>query len=277
MSNLLKQMFTVIQEDEKRVIDTNALLQRRQEERQRMEEGGFAVGLAAEELTAEEFEEAGGSGGNVLKAQEDARQILARAREDADAVLGDAKAQADRIHEEARAQAEAEKSRILTEAKQQGYSEGLRKAQAEEQKLKLNYQEKERKLEAFYQQQIDELEPRLVDAITAIYQHVFDVELSSNHDILIYLISSALKTVDGGRELLIHVSKEDYPYVSMQKKQLLAGAVSANCSVETVEDITLAKNECLIETENGIFDCGLGTQLAELRQKLMLLSWSGED
>ena len=32
-SNLLKQFVTVVQEDEKRVIDVNALLQRRREER----------------------------------------------------------------------------------------------------------------------------------------------------------------------------------------------------------------------------------------------------
>ena len=48
---------------------------------------------------------------------------------------------------------------------------------------------------------------------------------------------------------------------------------SPSSSIEIVEDNTLSKNECLIETENGVFDCGLGTQLAELKQKLMLLSY----
>lgn len=72
---------------------------------------------------------------------------------------------------------------------------------------------------------------------------------------------------------MLHVSKEDYPYVSMQKKQIMAGAVSANSFVEVVEDITLSQNECLIETDNGVFDCGLGTQLSELKQKLRLLSY----
>lgn len=42
-----------------------------------------------------------------------------------------------------------------------------------------------------------------------------------------------------------------------------------------MKDITLGKGECLIETEGGIFDCGLGTQLSELRQKLKLLSYEG--
>ena len=63
----------------------------------------------------------------------------------------------------------------------------------------------------------------------------------------------------------------------MQKKQMLAGVVSENTSVDVVEDLTLSKNDCMIETENGIFDCGLGTQLSELKKRLMLLSWSGEE
>ena len=61
----------------------------------------------------------------------------------------------------------------------------------------------------------------------------------------------------------------------MQKKQLSAGAAAPNTVVEIVEDITLGKGECLIETEGGIFDCGLGTQLSDLRRKRKLLSYEG--
>jgi flagellar assembly protein FliH len=76
-----------------------------------------------------------------------------------------------------------------------------------------------------------------------------------------------------GRSLLVHVSKEDYPYISMQKKQLVSESVSSSTEVDIVEDASLSKNECFIETEAGIFDCGLGTQLSELSQKLKLLSY----
>lgn len=284
--NLVKQVYTVVQSDDKRVIDTNELVQRRLEELAawRRSSGAFVSGLVPEgaELHSAEGEEqeVSGSSGNIIKAQEDAGRILAQAQEDANAVLAEAKAEAMRLCEEAKSQAEVEKTRILAEAKQQGYSEGMNharsEARAEADAAKMKYLDKERQLEVFYQQQIDELEPQLVDTITDIYQHVFHVELDSYRDILAHLISSTMRKIDGGHDFMIHVSKEDYPHVSMQKKQILAGAVSTNCNVEVVEDMTLAKNECLIETENGIFDCGLGTQLAELKQKLMLLSWSKE-
>lgn len=280
--NLVKQMFTtVVQPDEKRVIDTNELVQRRLKENMaRQCSGGFVAGLEAPEAELHMTEDTDGLSGNVIKAQEDGGQLLAQAREEADAILAEAKVRAMRICEDAKAQAEMEKTRILAEARHQGYAEGVSKArgeaQAEAEAARKECREKEKQLEDFYQQQIDGLEPQLVDVITDIYQHIFHVELGSYREILAHLISNTLRKIEGSHDFLIHVSKEDYPHVSMQKKQILAGAVSANCNVEVVEDMTLEKNECLIEAEGGIFDCGLGTQLAELKQKLTLLSWSRE-
>ncbi|MFR8845528.1 MAG: FliH/SctL family protein [Waltera sp.] len=108
-----------------------------------------------------------------------------------------------------------------------------------------------------------------------IYEHIFDVDLHSYREVLCYLISATMRKTEDNRSFLVHVSKEDYPYVSMQKKQIMAGATAPNSTVEIVEDMTLGKGECMIETESGIFDCGLGTQLSELRQKLKLLSYEG--
>ena len=210
---------------------------------------------------------------NIIKSRESAEQILGNAQAEAQAALEAAGAEAERIIEEARAQALAEKNQILTEAQQRGYSEGYAKAQAEGDAIRREYQEKEEQLELFYQQQIEELEPQMVDTISAIYEHIFHVELSSYRDLLGHLISDTLRKLEGGHDFMVHVSKEDYPYVSMQKKQILAGAVAANCNVEVVEDLTLAKNECLIETDSGIYDCGLGTQLEEVKKKLMLLAF----
>ncbi len=270
---LVKQMFMVVQSEEKRVIDANELLKQRQDELARWQreadEAGFVSGLAAEEL--ELGEDDGES--NIIKSRESAEQILGNAQAEAQAALEAAGAEAERIIEEARAQALAEKNQILTEAQQQGYSEGYAKAQAEGDAIRREYQEKEEQLELFYQQQIEELEPQMVDTISAIYEHIFHVELSSYRDLLGHLISDTLRKLEGGHDFMVHVSKEDYPYVSMQKKQILAGAVAANCNVEVVEDLTLAKNECLIETDSGIYDCGLGTQLEEVKKKLMLLAF----
>ena len=277
--NLVKQYVAVVQDEEKRIIDSNKLIQQRMDElaaRKQAANGGFVSGLAADEIELSEDEEA--AGGNVIKARDDANQILEQAQADASAILADARAQALQLREESKAQAEMEKNHILIEARQQGYAEGFEQAQMENEAVKREYLEKERQMEEYYQKQIDELEPRLVDTVTEIYQHIFNVELQPYRYILTHLISTTLRKIEGGRDFMIHVSKEDYSYVNMQKKQILAeGAVSANFNVEVIEDVTLDKNQCMIETESGIYDCGLGTQLEELKQKLMLLAWTKED
>ena len=230
--------------------------------------GGFVSGLAAEPVEAPE------SGGNVIKAQDEAKEILSRAEEEAADLVAQARAEADRIREEAQVQAQAEKDGVLSQARQQGYNDGLVKAQAHESEMEEEYREKMRSLEEEFQQVTDTLEPRFVSIITGIYEHIFNIELSSYREILTSLISGALHKLEGSRNFIIHVSKEDHAYVSMQKKQMLAGVVSENVSVDVVEDLTLGKNECMIETEGGIFDCGLDTQLTELRRRLMLLAWT---
>lgn len=274
-SNLVKNIFTTLSRDEeKRIIDSNAVVRRRLEmleaELGLPQAEGFVSGIPAAEIVDVPED----TQGNIIKAQDEAREILESARADADAMIAQAQEDAERIREQARADAEAEKAQVLGDARQQGFNEGLVKAQAHEGAMEQEYLEKTRSLEEAYEKQLDTLEPRFVDAITGIYEHIFQVELSSYREILIYLISTVLHKLDGSRSFMIHVSREDYAYVSMQKKQMLAGAVSGNCEVDVVEDLTLGKNDCMIETEGGIFDCGLGTQLSELRRRLHLLAWS---
>ncbi len=283
-SNLLKCGFTKLVEDDTRVIDMNHLVEKRIRElsaKMQQEEGtGFVSGLAADKVEALVADNEGSEGdsqtsGNVIKAGEDWQKLREEAEAEAQKILEDARTQAESILQDARAQAEAEKADVLEQARRQGQQEAKAEADRAEAQRAAEYRQKEAGLDAEYQKMIDELEPKFVDTITGIYEHIFHVDLHSYREVLCYLISSTMRKTEDNRSFLIHVSKDDYPYVSMQKKQIMAGAASPNSTVEIIEDITLGKGECLIETESGIFDCGLGTQLSELRQKLKLLSYEG--
>ena len=186
-----------------------------------------------------------------------------------------ARQQADTIVKEALEQAENSKKNVLEEARMNGYREGINRANKEVEQLKAELARKEKELETHYRAQYDTMESDLVETITGIYEHIFHVDLSSQRELLVHLIAATMRKSDSSRSFIIHVSKEDYPFVSMQKKQLQAGVAGVNSSVEIIEDMTLAKSECLIEADGGIFDCGLGTQLEELGKKLKLLSYNG--
>jgi len=268
---VVKQVYTVIDQEAKRVIDANSLIQKRMEELAEKQAEGEA--WEASELSAcEEDGEASGAG--IAKAKEEASLILGRAAREAEDTLAKSRAEAEEILQQARAAAEAEGEKIRTQAWQSGYDEGMAKAREKEEELRREFSGRHRQLEEVYEEQLQDMEPHLVDTITDIYEHIFEVELGTQREILEHLISNAMRKLEGSREFIIHVSKEDYSFVNMQKKQILAGAVGGNSNVDVVEDLTLSKNDCMIETDGGIFDCGLGTQLSELKNKLMLLAWT---
>ena len=283
-SNLLKRGFTKVVEEDARVINTNELVAKRIRElsakMQQGEETGFVSGLAADKVDALVADTEGDEGdsrtsGNVIKAGEDLQKLREEAEAEAQRILEDARTQAESILLDAKEQAEAQKADVLEQARRQGQQEAKAEADRAEAQRTAEYQKKAAGLDAEYQKMIDELEPKFVDTITGIYEYIFHVDLHSYREVLCYLISSTMRKTEDNRSFLVHVSKEDYPYVSMQKKQIMAGATAPNSTVEIVEDMTLGKGECMIETEIGIFDCGLGTQLSELRQKLKLLSYEG--
>lgn len=293
-SNLLKMGYTTLQEGEKRLIDTNELVARRiealAEKMARPENAGFvsaddgdgfSAGLNAELVEGLLGDEESAEGvRNVIKAPEDKSAQMAREaqmREEAEQLLAQARESAEAERQEllaqARAQIEEERNTALAQAKEQGYSEGKRKADAELTAKMQELEARDKAREAEYESLLENMELQMVDALTGIYEHLFHVELSSYRGVLVYLLTDALRKIEGGKDFLVHISPEDYPYVSMEKKQLMAALTSPNATMELVENITLKKNECMIETDNGIFDCGLGAQLEELGRKLKLLSY----
>ncbi|MDE6516383.1 MAG: hypothetical protein K2L18_00830 [Acetatifactor sp.] len=289
-SNLLKQGygFFLNGTEEKRVIDTNELAARRLEElkeamgmvRDAAQNGefaeGFVQGIEAADVSA--LLGTNDEGSTVLKAesaQERAQGILDDANAQAQDILEGAKIQAEQILRDARGQAETMKQAAMDEGRMSGYRKGKEKADAEAEELRQQLKSKESQLEAEYQSALDQMESQLVEAITGVYEHIFHVELHSYRDILVHLIASTLRKAEDSKVFLIHVSREDYSYVSMQKKQLQAGLPGSGVTLEIIEDITVEKDGCMIETDGGIFDCGLGTQMDQLRQKLLLLSYTG--
>lgn len=263
---------------DKRIIDSNDLVASRLEmlseilKQNQQPQGtadGFVQGLDAQEVSQLIGEE----DINILKADNvNPDNVLQQAKDKASELISDAKKQADTIVAEAMEQAEMSKKNIMEEARMNGYREGMNRATKEIEDTKAALAKQRKELEESYEAKFESMESDLVTTITNIYQHIFNVELSSNREILVHLINTTLRKVEGGRNFIVHVSKEDYPLVSSQKKQLVA-AGSATNTVDVVEDLNLVKGECFIETDGGIFDCGLGTQLKQLSNTLRLLSY----
>ena len=286
--SLFKAGFVKLDSDEVRVINSNDRISQKLDALRKMpsyqetvmeEEEAYMDEAENEETSAAEPD--GQSDAQLVESSldENATKLIEQANSRAEQIIADANAQAQQIIADAQAQSQADAGRALEQAQQQGYtqgySEGNQKAVQETQAKMAELSEKEAVMEQSYQEKLSNMEPYLIDKLTDIYDHIFAVDLSEYRNVLFHLISNTLHALDNTDTYLIHVSEQDYQFVSMQKAQIAEDGGVKPSMIEFVEDRTLGKNECLIETPDGIYDCSLSVQLTELKRKLLLLSYSG--
>ena len=169
-----------------------------------------------------------------------------------------------------------DKAIALEAAKSEGYQEGRNTGYMELEEERRILEEDKRKHEEEYSELLFELEPKFVRYITNIYEKVFQVDLSEEKNIVVNLLRNAMQKVEGSKNYIVHVSKEDYKFVYERKKELADAAMAEDVIIDVVEDLTMKSGDALIETANGIFDCGVETQLTAIKKKLMLLAYNGE-
>ena len=280
-SNLYKAGFVHLGEDA-RVIDMNAILEKRLKEeaerRSRQPEhelvaaqDGFTEGLNAEKVDVllEPDAEVASQQNASIQEQEQLKQEIEEARNE----LASLQAQLEQEKEQAQLEIDQMKAKAFEEANEQGYQEGYRKGLDSVQELQKQCEDERLQQEQEYQKKLEEMEPLMVDTLCDVYSHIFKVEAKEHKELVLKLLQDTLLKVDGTGSIIVHVAKEDYAYVQEQKAALLEEAGMQSGSVEIVSDAALARAQCMIETEGGVYDCSLDTELAELKRRLMLLAY----
>ncbi len=197
---------------------------------------------------------------------------------EAAAAIEDANERARSIVECAEQEAEEIKKEAAEDGRTKGYEEGLeqgRKAAEEELRQKeAELKQKEETLEQEYRKKAEELEPLLVDKLAEIFERVCGARLENEKDTVRFLLNRALTGSESGRDYIIHVTAEDCQQLKAAKEELCKGTGILPENIEIVEDATLSAGGCMIESDAGIWDCSLGTQLKQLAAELKILSYS---
>lgn len=261
LSNLIKSGFVAFSDTEKIIIDANKskILQEISERN---------VIKNQELCQSDEVNESNNELDEIVATTE---QI----HETADEIYQEAQNAAERILEDARAEALLLKEDATNDGKAEGYKLGQMQAQSElqarMQELEQQYQQKLMNLENQYEQQIDSVEPQIVKVVCNMLENITGVLLDDYHDVLLYMINSAMRNLDSAKNIIIKVSEEEFESIKEQK-HLLYGANNPSVSMELFADSKLNLNQCIIETENGIINCSLDEQLRQLTKSLTLLS-----
>ena len=286
MSNLFKAGFVNYDNTDAFVIDSNELANKKIEAFQELElkkqrelisadeeypeeitDEDFVPGIDMEQLS--QLTEDQGMLGSFPDPQFDMEAMQA----EIDLKLQQAQEQADAIIQDAQQQANSILSQAQEEGHRQGYEAGYQEGVAAAESLKAEIEQQRGDLEAEYQQIVDGIEPEMVDVLTQIYEHVLGIELRDDKGIILHLLKSTLSRIEPGNNLIVHVSSDDYDDVLDEKDSLDACITSPSTTMEIIEDPLLKENECMIESDSGIFDCSLGVELSELSRKLKLLSF----
>ena len=269
MSNLLKYNHVVVKNEDKHVIESNELLKNILSAKKNTTSGnsfaeksipdpdGFVRGIDAarvEKLISDEEEQQDDNNAGILE---------------------DARKQAEDILEDAKKQAED----ILKDARENGYKEGYEKGTIESKqksdglqaKLEADYKSMSEKLQNEYDEKYQVMESELVDTLMEVFSKVTLTIAEDKKDLVLLLIQRTLKDADANKDFLIRVSDVDYGFV-MNSIDKLYDCVSLDSKIEVVRDNTLKKNQCIIETDAGAFDCSLDIQLEGLISEIKLLS-----
>lgn len=269
MSNLLKQPFVVNGTDDKIMINSNARMEERMRELIRIygldqtseEDTNFSEGIVAEEVTPPEPK---------IDPDVEAKRILDEARAECDRMMNEAYAKAKQIEADAAVQAE----QLCETHKNMGYQDGLVKAAQEyEEKtgvLEEEYRQKNQQLDTEYQNRLQTMETDLVDAIIQVFNKVFHIQFDGKKDILLHLVSSTLMNIDAGKNFRIRVSEENRAFVE-EHIDAIKAKVGNDVTIEVALDMKLDNNSCTIESDYGVYDCGIDTELDGLLRDIRSL------
>lgn len=267
LSNLYKQYWVSNQQNNVRVINPNSLLEERMAkelERKRAEqqhqaqlEGCFEAGIVREDTEViEEVPEVN----PIEQATEEAERILEEAKAQADAVLKQAYLEAKNLREEAEVQGLAEANDTMQKT-----------LSARRETLEEEYSARKRDLEEEYTRKKDNMESDLVEVILDVFNKVFHIQFDNKKHILMHLINDAILNIEGDRKFRIKVADNNVLFLENHREDIME-RVGHGIELEFIADSTMDGNGCLIETDSGVFDCGIDTQLENLIKDIRSLS-----
>lgn len=190
-----------------------------------------------------------------------------------DSLLSAAKEEAEQITAAAEQEAGSIRQNAHDEGFQQGYDAGFAQGSKEAEELKQQTREEQVRLQEEYEKRMREAEPYFANIVGSLVEKITGIVMEGRKESILHLIHCGIEEAGSSRHFLIHVSREIAPFVEKKKNDLLS-QMKEGTKIEIVEDASLSKNQCLIETDTKIIDSSIDVQLRTLQEDLKILSLS---
>lgn len=262
MSNLLKFNAVICKEEEARIINSNEIVEAKIKELAKAEnyvegdnyDNEFVEGISADkvELLLEEQEEEYSVESikeQLEEAERKAQEIIQKAEEDAQTI----------------------KAQAMEEGKKKGYDQGYAIAMTELEEHKAVLEQECQQRQAEMDKKASVMEAELADTILEVIEGVLHTDLDKQREIVFGLLNNTLMRTEKSHEYNIHVSKEEYDYI-FEKQMELQELLPEDAQLTIIKDEEVNAGQCLIETDSGVYDCGMDTQLEALKRDIKALA-----
>ncbi|MDO5767000.1 MAG: flagellar assembly protein FliH [Spirochaetales bacterium] len=207
----------------------------------------------------------------VKKQTDEAQTIKAQAENEAQKIIADAREQASQIQ----AKSEIEKDEI----KRNSYEEGLKEGKKDgydsgKEEVNRLIDRSHKILEAVLnrrEQILNETEEQIIQLVLLMTRKVVKVMSENQKSVVMANVLSALKKVKARGDVTIRVNLEDVKLTTEHIKDFIEQVESVS-GITVVEDSSVEKGGCIVETDFGAIDARISSQLSELESKILEIS-----
>ncbi|MGH7930292.1 MAG: FliH/SctL family protein [Candidatus Binatia bacterium] len=180
--------------------------------------------------------------------------LLLSARESAEALVGDAQSEAEKIREQSRSQ---------------GAAQGREEAKEDVLPAAVAFANAGQALIVFEEQMIARYAAEMVRLALKIAEKIVHRTVSAEPEIVASVLQRARQEVTDARQIRIRLHPADYELLAELRPDLLTSGNESGRAIEVVTDGDMSRGGCRLETEIGVVDATLPTQIAEIRRQLL--------
>jgi flagellar biosynthesis/type III secretory pathway protein FliH len=191
--------------------------------------------------------------------------LLEKARNEANNIISEAQEEAQVI----RAQVQEEAQQILEQAGNEGYSDGLKRAQAEiEADRQMAIEQSQSLIEEARKTKIailDSVENDIVRLAMAIAKKVIVAELSSNPQAIVDIVRQAISFLDNPYNVRVYVNPADLQYLMDSiASEGLTDIGSTDLEIELKADRRISSGGCIVDSGMGSVDAQLESRIGKV-------------
>ena len=207
----------------------------------------------------------------VKRQSEQAQVIKTNAERAAQEVVKQAQEEAQKILSNAHAEEETIKNTARENGFAAGHEEGFAKGNEEVERL---IERMHKILESVMQRRediLDETEQQIVELVVLMTRKVVKVISDNQKSVINNNVLAALKKVKGRGSVTLRVNLEDLKLATQNIDEFIKRCENIK-GITVMEDSTVEKGGCIVETDFGAIDARISSQLTEVENRVMEIS-----